>query len=57
MDEALGWVFLRLACLALDILNLSTIILCDLPKLMKHGPRYWRVTRNMRRRAYLQKLG
>ncbi len=52
MDEVVGWVLLRLTFLIFDIVNFVAILFCDLPKLLKYGPRYWRVTREMRHRDY-----
>ena len=57
MDEPIGWVLLKLINLVFDVVNFFSVLFCDLLKLLKYGPRYWRVTRQMRRRKFERRQG
>ncbi|MBL4541807.1 MAG: hypothetical protein JKP98_20575 [Rhodobacteraceae bacterium] len=56
MDQAAGWIILRVVYGFLVLLDMIALLFCDLPRLVKYGPRYWRVQRRIRRRASQRSL-
>jgi hypothetical protein len=58
MDAPLGLVIgatVRTGLAILDVVYPLASLICEGPKLMRYGPRYWRVERKMRHRAWLRR--
>ena len=54
--ESLGTVFFQMLLTFLNLGHTIATLICDLPRLIKYGPRYWRITRQMDRRATKRRL-
>lgn len=52
VEEGAGWVLARLVAVLLEVYFWIGPIICETGKVLQHGPRYWRVTRQMHRRAW-----
>lgn len=55
-DEPVLWLAVRIFGVLVDLVYLAAVAICEGPKLIKHGPRYWRVERKLRHRAWKRRL-
>jgi hypothetical protein len=56
IDDVGGAFLARLALFTLDLAYTLAIVFCRLPKLLKYGPKFWRIERQMRRRTWKRRM-